>query len=846
MANHRPTTQIFEPDNFRIEYPDTFDPLSQEAEKLLQTMFANHGRLQIVQKLGGGFTQSRVFVVQPWHSDGTPDLPLVLKIGPTWLIEQEERGYQRYIRDKLAGRIELVEVVLTDTLGGLGYRLAGDGQFKHESLTQFCHRTDRAVITKLLTGRLFKRLSTLWQSTPAASTPYLAAKYDLLLPVHLVIAPGAAPPEVLPQLITPAQLSSEHLIQGDWVRIEGFVVTEIEADDSQVTLDLPQEKETHRSHRLRLQPVSDLTHFPVNQETPPVEGRVVQTRYDRLQREIDTIVSPDFAVDVTPETLYLLQGRSLPNPLPHLSSLLIDWPAIKTTYLHGDCHLENILVDPETRDVTLIDFANAGTEHVLHDLLHLEMSVVTNLLAGALVEAGETPELICTLFYGRLHQAATTDPTLFKPPPLLQPALQKIYGILAAIRQTAQGYLTATDDWTEYYQGLALYLVGALKFKDLAELESAPYPKQLALLGASMAVELWQRPAEQPVPTGMEADLRQALQKTLSGVIADDLNRDPLALSDGTYLPNPLVRLADLLDPWLGSHLTAIHGHFNLDELLSNKISQSNLDKVGQRIDYLVHDLLHLEIGLVSRLPQVLAETDHPLDTLRFLLYERLHRAVVGDQTPFEPPKALTPTLHDACNYLAAIQKKAAHHLTTIEVWRDYYRGLTLYLLGLIQLKAVSQHPDTAIIQETAFLVAALMVDLWDQPRDRPHPPTPYKGLHTFQASDAAFFYGRERVVEQLAGKVQQSPVMVVTGPSGSGKSSLVRAGLGPLLVRQGDWEIISFRPGSAFPGTNSSPNTLFGLTERRVNYPPHRDRAPRRHYKPGCAHHSTARTTTG
>jgi WD40 repeat protein/energy-coupling factor transporter ATP-binding protein EcfA2 len=54
----------------------------------------------------------------------------------------------------------------------------------------------------------------------------------------------------------------------------------------------------------------------------------------------------------------------------------------------------------------------------------------------------------------------------------------------------------------------------------------------------------------------------------------------------------------------------------------------------------------------------------------------------------------------------------------------------------------------------------------------------PYKGLDVFEEEDADLFFGRERLVEDLLSRVKESRTVFITGPSGSGKSSLVRAGL--------------------------------------------------------------------
>ena len=60
---------------------------------------------------------------------------------------------------------------------------------------------------------------------------------------------------------------------------------------------------------------------------------------------------------------------------------------------------------------------------------------------------------------------------------------------------------------------------------------------------------------------------------------------------------------------------------------------------------------------------------------------------------------------------------------------------------------------------------------------------SPYRGLARFEAADAAYFHGRERLVAELAARAVGSRLVAVVGPSGSGKSSLVRAGLLPAFA---------------------------------------------------------------
>ncbi len=65
-------------------------------------------------------------------------------------------------------------------------------------------------------------------------------------------------------------------------------------------------------------------------------------------------------------------------------------------------------------------------------------------------------------------------------------------------------------------------------------------------------------------------------------------------------------------------------------------------------------------------------------------------------------------------------------------------------------------------------------------------PVNPYKGLRAFQVADAADFFGRDNLVDQLLSRLRDnhpdSRFLAVIGPSGSGKSSVVKAGLIPKL----------------------------------------------------------------
>jgi WD40 repeat protein len=74
--------------------------------------------------------------------------------------------------------------------------------------------------------------------------------------------------------------------------------------------------------------------------------------------------------------------------------------------------------------------------------------------------------------------------------------------------------------------------------------------------------------------------------------------------------------------------------------------------------------------------------------------------------------------------------------------------------------------------------------------------PCPYRGLFAFREEDATTFFGRAAATTQLVAAAQDRGLTALVGASGSGKSSLVFAGLAHQLRTAGSWLILSVRPG--------------------------------------------------
>jgi len=96
--------------------------------------------------------------------------------------------------------------------------------------------------------------------------------------------------------------------------------------------------------------------------------------------------------------------------------------------------------------------------------------------------------------------------------------------------------------------------------------------------------------------------------------------------------------------------------------------------------------------------------------------------------------------------------------------------------------------------------------------------PCPYPGMVPFGAGDAPFFYGREAEIRQIARYLRHGRFLCVIGPSGSGKSSLIHAGVLPKLLdgsyfKLDYWLVRELRPGD---------QPLLALAEALGGHPDH------------------------
>ena len=132
-------------------------------------------------------------------------------------------------------------------------------------------------------------------------------------------------------------------------------------------------------------------------------------------------------------------------------------------------------------------------------------------------------------------------------------------------------------------------------------------------------------------------------------------------------------------------------------------------------------------------------------------------------------------------HFLAAFVEEGLSLYAAVRQARRQLQGIENNFPGASWLPVLCQNPATKILSWAELGDTAAIC--------------PYKGLSPFATTDAPLFFGREVAIEALVTAVNSRPFTAVVGPSGSGKSSVVFAGLIPQLTQQ--WQVAVCRPGS-------------------------------------------------
>ncbi len=344
-----------------------------------------------------------------------------------------------------------------------------------------------------------------------------------MLPPKLLLRTGIARPGIPIMSIAPRRLPLRDPQPGEAVSLTGFAVQKVDSARRTVTLSIPAGRPATPAFGVRLS-IPDHDPMPDYRSQQIVDvpfGEVIETRESRLHAEVAKL---GLGIDPAAQHVRLTEQIQLPNPLAALPDLLNQTRGVNIATIHGDFNLENILIEPLLGDVSLIDFANARQDHVLHDLIHLETEIVIHILPELVHRYQLDPALMLVDFGWRLHRAITHPADDHSLPE--HPALHKPWVMLRAIRRAARRYLFNTDDPSEYYQGLTLYLLGALRYKSLILPADPCLPKQIAFWGAALAYQWLLNPDAYTPPPALVPLLNRARPSAVTS-LQHEIGRTP-------------------------------------------------------------------------------------------------------------------------------------------------------------------------------------------------------------------------------------------------------------------------------------------------------------------------------
>ena len=342
----------------------------------------------------------------------------------------------------------------------------------------------------------------------------------------------------------------------------------------------------------------------------------------------------------------------------------------------------------------------------------------------------------------------------------------------------------ARDPWLE--RSVALKLVAP-------ELAADPGFRERFLRESKLAASLEHAHVVPIYEAGEDAD---ALYLAMRYIEGSDLG----ALLEERYQLDPKLAL-QLLTP-VAIALDAAHAK----GLVHRDVKPGNILLSGELGDgYIVY---LSDFGLTTRADDVaLAGQDELSGTLDYAAPEQIRGAVQTAQTDvyalgcvlFECLCGVIPfpgesQMAKMFAHLEADRPRPSAH------GRDLPEALDAVIARALAKQPEARHASCADLVAAAARALGHAGDLTsDGERRRPAPAAlrnPYKGLRGFEEHDADDFFGREALIDELKGRLVDERLLAVVGPSGSGKSSAVHAGLLPALRGDQAWRVAEMVPG--------------------------------------------------
>lgn len=455
---------------------------------LFPLLYATYDEVTILRAFTSGRSTSLVYLVRPIRNNNQGALANVVKIDVAEQIRAETNAYRHHIEGRLPSSARLIEepAYSPDNLwGGMRFELVGNGFFDILSLGEYAHQVEPEKIYTLFENRLLPILGALWKAHHLQAELQPGIAYDTLLPANLILEPVHHSDDIVP--FTPTSTLVQKLVPGMCLQISGFEVVKRNPRRGSLSMNLPNSS-YRSSFQFKVYAPNVVDYHPGEIVNFPYPLVIRESRLSLMNKYVQAAMGANF--NLVSNTIHHPTGRQLPNPLAELPQLLQWTFDAYVATVHGDLNLQNVLVDKSIGNAFVIDFAHSRTDHVLRDLLHMEMYIVNHLLADALATEMLAAPYIVTI-YRSLHNAIVYGQALHLPTAIEKPVM-----MLHMLREAAREYMYEKQSWREYYAGLTIYLMGSLRFADLDERFASPLPKQLAFWGAATLLDLMREEAE--------------------------------------------------------------------------------------------------------------------------------------------------------------------------------------------------------------------------------------------------------------------------------------------------------------------------------------------------------------
>lgn len=461
-----------------VPYPN------DEQRQILQRMFHRYARVRLERKLTGGYTSAALWIVRPFDHEGRHDASVVVKIDHADSIQDEATRYEQYVKNTLPSTSAFLmdkPVVLDKRRhAGLKYTVIGGEANIPRDLRSVIHEWPPQKIADWIREQLYAVFAPIWWAQNRLVHFQASQEYDRLFPplFTLEYVPKTKVP-LTPTIIdaNPNRTRLQTIDNGDVVTVEGYTIRKIDHDSKTLQLAVGSFLMGEISNKIIVRDVPNTEQHYRGEIIDAMSGRVWKTRQEKMRSSL-VMLEPDFDPDVEFVPYTIDYNDKFRNPIYEYVNVLERNVPGKTSRIHGDLHLGNIMLGPNNQPV-LIDFEKARDGHTLYDWASLEVSLLCDLIA---------PLAGTSWFQMRKALEYVSAINHQRPLPESDSALAQAFLPILTLRELAASFLAYPNDWSEYYVALSMLCLRAITWESLRHTEEVKAAARLAYLVAGLTM----------------------------------------------------------------------------------------------------------------------------------------------------------------------------------------------------------------------------------------------------------------------------------------------------------------------------------------------------------------------